>query len=336
MTAAVPSESPPSSPTPVRRWAGRLLRLLLAILPLWWLSTKVAWGDVWLSARRVGFASMSASFVAAFASYLFGCIRWRIMMRAYGAREVPSVLTMLRHNLIGGYFNVLPSGVAGDAVRGHRVQQYLPSLATSYTVIFVERITGLLGLCVIAGAAILLSNELHADTVALTLELGLLGAFGLSLVVLFLPYVLLKRPALRDRWLMKVPVVGDLLAKIPPARSLRGPLLATLLSVLTQGVVILSVALLLRPLAPSVSFVTCARIVPAVILFTYVPLTPGGLGQREAAFVYLFGLVGVSASIATATSLLFFGIGMALAGLGGLTLLLERTFSIEDRVEKAT
>ncbi|MBL8120849.1 MAG: hypothetical protein JNJ78_25265, partial [Anaerolineae bacterium] len=51
---------------------------------------------------------------------------------------------------------------------------------------------------------------------------------------------------------------------------------------------------------------------------------------------YLFGLVGVSASIATATSLLFFGIGMALAGLGGLTLLLERTFSIEDRVEKAT
>jgi len=300
----------------------------MSLLPLWWLSQRVAWVEVWRQAQRVGAFNLVAALVAAFGSYAIGCVRWRVMMQAYGAHDPPTLPALLRHNLIGGYFNVLPSGVAGDAVRGHRVRRHLPSLGVSYTVLFVERITGLLGLCLVAGGAIAVSRELQGDAVALTLELGLLGAFGLSSVVLFLPFALARSPSLREK-VGRIPVAGAVLTRIPPAHSLAGPLVATVLSVFTQSSVVLSIALLIRPLAPAVTLATCARVVPAVILFTYVPLTPGGLGQREAAFVYLFGLAGVSAAVSTATSLMFFGISMTLAGLGGALLLAERAFGWE-------
>ncbi len=82
-------------------------------------------------------------------------------------------------------------------------------------------------------------------------------------------------------------------------------------------------------IAAEVTVVTCAPEVPAAILFTYVQLTPGGLGQREAAYVYHYGLAGVAASVATTTSLLVFSAAMTLAGVGGLCPLAERIFDLD-------
>ncbi len=72
-----------------------------------------------------------------------------------------------------------------------------------------------------------------------------------------------------------------------------------------------------------------ARVVPAIILTTYVPLTPGGLGQRELVFKYMFGLVGVAPDAAVATSLLFFAMLMGLSALGGMCLLAERALGLD-------
>ncbi len=309
-------------------WPGRIARVLIALLPLWWLSKRLDWRDVAAHARQVGPWPLAGACLAMFMSNLIGSFRWQIMLRAYGAPRVPSVLELLRHNLIGGYFNVLPSGVAGDAVRGARVYRFLPSLTASYVVVFVERICGLVGLCLIAATAMATTRELRSDVVAVTLELGLLGALGLASVVLLLPFAMDRRPSLRAR-LLAVPLLGAVLSRIPVARSGARLALAVGLSVFTQGSMIAATALVLRPLAPEVSVLTCARIVPAVILFTYIPLTPGGLGQREAAYVYLFGLAGVAASVATTASLLVFAAVMVLAGIGGLCLLAERVFDLD-------
>ena len=310
-------------------WPGRLARILFALLPLVWLTRKVSWHDVLHRAYGVGAPALLGSLAVGFCSLVIGSVRWRVMLRAYGASSPPGMWTLLRHNLVGGYFNILPSGVAGDAVRGHRVRRYVPSVATSYTVILVERLTGLVGLLLIAGGALLAGSELRGGAVAWTLNVGILGALGLSLLALVLPYLVARHPGLRET-VARLPLVGGLLVRVPPARSLLGPLLAVGLSVLTQGAMVLCVALIIYPLAPVASLVVCARVVPAIILFTYIPLTPGGLGQREAAFVYLFGLAHVAADAAVATSLLFFAVLLTLASLGGLCLLAERVLKLPD------
>lgn len=317
-------ERPPSALA--RAWSGnpgRLLRVALAILPLVWLSRRLDWAEVAARAHDVGVGALAVSLLCLFGSTLVGCVRWRIMLRAYGAQRTPTIGALMRHNMVGAYFNVLPSGVAGDAVRGHRVRAYVDDLATSYTVLFVERLAGLVGLCLIAAGAIVFGVGLPHDAVTVSLELGLVGAMGLSLVVLLLPFAMRRVPAL-GAFMKKVPVAGAVLAKIPPARSMRGPLAAVALSTLTQGFVVMAISVLIRRLAPHLTLMVCARIVPAIILVTYIPLTPGGLGQREAAFVTLFGRANVPPATAVVASLLFMGVTLVFTAIGGIVLLGER------------
>lgn len=324
--------------SPLRRawqsWPGSIARLAVALLPLWWLSRRIDWGEVLTRAVALGPGPLALSFLSVMGSITVGAFRWRVMLRAYGAENPPSALTLFHHNLVGQYFNVLPSGVAGDAVRGLRVHRSLGGLALSYVVLFVERLAGLLGLCLIAAAAFALTPGLLDGLVARVFELALLAGLGLSAVVLALPYVLSRRPHLRAL-VERVPVAGPLVLRIPPARSMRGILLAVLLSVLTQGAVVLAIAVLIGRLAPAATLLVCARITPAIILFTYIPLTPGGLGQREWAFVTLFGQVGVAAPAALAASLLYFGVALAVSAVGGLFLLAERVIGVPGE-ERAT
>ncbi len=338
MSTASPPSPPAGVPEPVpppsklralwKGWPGSTLRVLLALLPLVWLTQKVRWSDVAARARDVGVEGLSLSFGTLLVSVMLSAARWREMMRAYGATKTPPVLTLARHNFVGFYFNVLPSGVAGDAVRAHRLLGSMPDMATSLTVIFLERVSGLLGLCIVAAAAFVLSDDMHSDVVAQVLQLGLLAALGFSAVMLATPWAVARWPSLRAL-LARVPVLGTIALRVPAARSMARLGGSVLQSVLIQGLVVLSVSLLVRPLAPTVTLLVCARVVPAVILTTYIPLTPGGLGQREVVFRYMFGLVGVAPDAAVATSLLFFAMLMTLSAVGGLCLLAERALGLD-------
>ena len=320
------------APSPLRAawqgWPGSVLRLLLALMPLVWLTQKIRWSDVAMRARDVGAQGLAIAFLTLLTTVSLGAIRWRTMMRAYGAKDLPALPTLMRHLLVGLYFNVLPSGVAGDAVRAHRLRKSMPDLATSLTVIFLERVAGLLGLCIVAAIAFVASDDIRDDVVAKVLQLGLLGALGLSAFVLIAPWQLAQNPALRAL-VTKIPVAGPIVLRIPVARSGWGIASSVLQSVIIQGMVVISVGFLVEPLAPSVTMLVCARVVPAIILTTYIPLTPGGLGQRELVFRYMFGLVGVAPDAAVATSLLFFAMLMSLSALGGLSLLAERALKLD-------
>lgn len=334
--ASTPAAAPEAAPhvSPLRAFwrgpGGTAVRWVLALLPLLWLTRRVRWREVFERAVDVGPGGLAAAFGMLLLSVTVGAARWRTMMLAYGATETPSLPVLVRHYLVGFYFNMLPSGLAGDAVRAHRLALHMPDMATSLTVVFLERVAGLFGLCIVAASAMLWSAELQDDAVAQLLELGLLGALGLSAVVLAAPWALQRYASLR-RLIERVPVLGAFALRIPPARSYLGLALAVLQSVATQSCAVLSVAFIVRPLAPSVSLLVCARVVPAIILATYIPLTPGGVGQRELVFQYMFGLVGVSAAAAVATSLLFFAEIVGLAVLGGLCLLAERALRLDVR-----
>lgn len=306
-------------------WPGRIVRVALALLPLLWLFRQVRITEVARSAARVGTGPILLSLAALGITVLLGAVRWRVMLRAYGAdpARLPSVPTLLRHTMVGQYFAVLPTGVAGEAVRGYRVAYCFPNAATSYVLLFVERLAGLLGLLIIAGVGALASPALRSGPVAFAMDVGVLLALACGLLALGLPLAAARTPRLRAA-LLRLPLAGNLLARLPPPLRLGGPLLAVLLSIASNLFVVGSIAVLIEPLAPTATLVVCARVVPAIILVTYIPLTPGGLGQRELAFAHFFGLVHVTRADALATSLLFFFVWLTLSFGGGLVLLYER------------
>jgi uncharacterized membrane protein YbhN (UPF0104 family) len=86
----------------------------------------------------------------------------------------------------------------------------------------------------------------------------------------------------------------------------------------TQLVGVLATWLITRDLCPSIGFVDVLVFVPLVNIASYFPITFGGLGAREATFVALFARVGVAEPKALATSLVLFGLQVALALAGGV------------------
>ena len=57
---------------------------------------------------------------------------------------------------------------------------------------------------------------------------------------------------------------------------------------------------------------------PLVILITLIPISFNGIGVREGAFIYFFGLKGVGAEPALGLGLLFFSVQVALSLIGGM------------------
>lgn len=328
MTRADDAAATPARGALARLWsgaAGRVFRVALAVLPLLWLSRQVRWRDVLRGALALGPGWLCLAIATQFCSMALGAVRWRILLRAYGAdpRALPPLLTLLRHCMVGQYFAMLPTGIVGEAVRGMRVAHCLPTPSTSYVLLFVERLAGLLGLLILATVSGLFAPTFRAAGAGAAMRVGFGLALALTLVGFALPQAARRVPAI-TRHLARIPVAGPLLARIPAARDLRGPALAVLLSVFTQALGVLTIVALIAPLDPAATLAACFAVVPAIVLVMYVPLTPGGVGQREVAFVQLFALVGVGASTAVAASMLLFVVAITLALIGGAVLLYER------------
>jgi len=326
MTAPIPT---PMSPTQgarepkARRLAlARWLRLAAALVPLVWLARRVPLSEVGARISEVGVLPLALAFAALLGSLLCATVRWRTLLAAYGANPLQPFVVLLRHNLVAAYFNVLPSGLWGDAVRGYRVRAALDNLTASYTVVVVERVAGLLGL-VILGAALTLVGGGAAPVGIRIVTWTMALAVPLCIGVLGMPALLASMPALRAR-VERLPLVGRILIRVAPPRSALGIVVAVLLSLFTQGLVALAIAVIVRALAPEVSMLALGCTLPVAILLMYLPLTPGAIGQREAVFVYLLSTIGVPAATALASSLLYFVLSLGIAATGGLCLLGER------------
>jgi uncharacterized membrane protein YbhN (UPF0104 family) len=299
-----------------KSWPGSLLRLSLAILPLAWLSRTLDFAEIARGLRSIGVLPIAAAVALVMFSTIVGAVRWRVLLSAYGGHHLPSIARLWRETLVGSYFAMLPSGLAGDALRGHRVRQHVDSYSVSYTVIAMERICGLIALLFVA----VLPAVWGPPSTNLTLRTSQVMAFGLllaTLVGISLPSIVDHHPAWRSV-MARIPFIGPMILRVPSARSPAKLTIAVGLSLITQGAGFATIVVLAVALFPSVTPGACIEVVPAMILFSYIPIAPAGLGQREAIFTYFFGLIGVPSEVAVSVSLLFLFALCVTALVGGI------------------
>lgn len=302
---------------------GRALRLAFAVLPLLWLARRVDPGAVLRHAAVIGVIPVALALTLAFANLLIGNLRWRVLMRAYGSDTLPPFRRTLAHVLVAGYFNLLPSGLAGEMVRALRVRPFSPDLGAALTVIAVERVLGLTALLALAAAAALAGPGLAAGPAGLAFRAAAVLAAVLAAAVLVFPWIVRRSPPIH-RLVARLPLGEALLLRIAPARRPRGALLALLLSFATQSVALAVAEVLLARLVDAAALAAALRTLPFAILLAYVPITPGAVLQREAVYVVFLGLAGVSADRAVAVAALSFGVQLALSALGGLVYAAEK------------
>ena len=249
---------------------------------------------------------------------VLSCLRWRLALGQI-VPSPPGVATLLRLYFIGMFVNLgLPTMAGGDVVRAELMRRHVGARGDAYASIIADRIIGLFAVVLLAVVAMLVASALFgSDVRRLVVAAALASALALALLA-----VTAIRLSGRERG---GPFGRFLDALLLLARKpwILGTSLAIALAVQALAVV-LPIALLAEALAMEVPLAMHFMLVPVIVLATQVPLAPGGLGLREAAFVLLYGQIGVPAEAAFSLGL---GWSLVLAAFGlsgGVALMVGR------------
>lgn len=292
------------------RWG----RIFVTVAAVAYLASRVEPADVLHAFERLSLeAALTALAVVAF-GLACGMARWRLLLRAYGAIDVPPWPRIAHLYLVGHFYNTYaPGGVGGDVIRGVAGRKAFGDLdwagATSgVAVVFIERVIGVSGLLVLATGAYLIWPIPGIGNVGLWATLGL-GAAACALIGIAVAPRL--APLLPDK-------LGKPLRALPRLISIGPFLVAVVLSLIIHSVNIVAGHAIMHSLEPSVTWSQSAVLMPLIGASAFFPFTVGGAGVREAAFAALYGTVGVPEASAYAASLCFWATQLISAGVGGV------------------
>ena len=296
------------------RWG----RIAVTVAAVGYLASRVEPSDVLHAFQRLSLeAALTAITVVTF-GLLCGMVRWRLLLQAYGAIDVPRWPRIAHLYLVGHFYNTYaPGGIGGDVIRGVAGRKafgdlHWASATSGVAVVFIERVIGVSALLVLAAGAYLIWPIPGIEDVGLWATLGLAAAGGAMIGIAIAPRL---APLLPEK-------LGKPLRALPRLHSIGLFLVAFLLSLIIHSVNIVTGHAIMHSLEPSVTVTQSAVVMPLIGASAFFPFTVGGAGVREAAFAALYGTVGVPEASAYAASLSFWGTQLLTAGVGGVINLL--------------
>ena len=317
--------------SPTRKWLMWALRIGGTALGFGYIASIVKPGELWSALTHVSPWAFAAACGLSVLNLVIGALRWRLLLAAYGAPRRPS-LARLTHVYWVGFFynNYLPGGLGGDLVRGIVTRQSFGDRGTaaSMTVVLVERALGLCGLLLVVSATSLWRPLAGTDDVLPYSAAGLaIAAAGIASVAAGRRLA----PHLPGR-------IGAVAASLPVIERWAPFGGALGISLLTQTVVALTGWVLLTSVTGGAVTIRDALVlVPLAMAAVYFPLSVGGAGVRELAFVALgTTALGLPEAQMVAASLLLWTTQLTVAAIGGVGQLVaplseERSEGVEER-----
>lgn len=230
-------------------------------------------------------------------------LRWRMLLdNRYSAARLFSL------HMIGSFFNnLLPGAIGGDAVRVFYLYRDTGNSGLSFGSVFLDRFLGLAARLTVGFVSGLLAwQELKSVGLHLAVPAFFISVLAAGMV--------LFRIRIGRRFSGVARFYDYVLDRIGrTGLMIRG----FLLSLLIQALLILMVFCIARGMGQELNFIALFVFVPIIITLFIIPATLSGLGVREGAFVVLFGLIDIPASVSVSISFLWF-LSMAAASLIGL------------------
>jgi glycosyltransferase 2 family protein len=247
--------------------------------------------------------------------------RWQILIESQGFAVSFRRLNALY--LVGRFFNnFLPSTVGGDVIRIYELRRDTNDLPTATASVVVDRLTGFIALVGLAVIALLTHWRLIDDV-----RLKALMAMAVAGLAVLIWLIVDERPLRFVSRSIKIRPLAPFFAKLHAIHSSlnayrhqRGVLAQALLwslvfMLLAIGNVYTTAQAFYRP---AISFLDIAAIVPILMVVSMMPLTFNGLGIEEWAYVLLFPIFGLPASVGLAAVLLVRAKALLVASIGGV------------------
>ena len=269
---------------------------------------------------------------AALLSSLFGqgiaAWRWSTMLKQFGASYSPT--SAFRTYLAGNFYGLaMPGAVGGDVARVLLCRSESgTSLFLATCSVFAERALGIAALLLILAQGIAC-----LPFVRLGLPGGLLQLFSvITLLSLFAALFLLKRARSGSALHFLQRGKSNLLERVNFLSSVSYQALCfmLLLSLLFQLTDIAATYLISQALHLHLSFTHLLVVLPVVYLATTIPISPAGLGVKEAVLAVMLTQFDLSQSEASLLALATFFNRFLLGMLGGVDHILRRLSPAED------
>lgn len=314
-----PGAVPPRSPG--KAWLKRGVKLAIAAAILAYLFSVVPFGDVWAQMKHAHAAWLAAAFGAAMLMYFCLALRLRRLIAAQGfTLGIYEVFEINLSTLFYGLF--LPGGnFTGIAIRFYRLSSANQNMLHTGVALFFDRLLATFCLLLVGITFWFIAMPEDGGLALAAMAAAAVGFAGLTLAV-FAPA---EMPVLGTAQRLMKRFGGESINKLRAAMQAvwtlpRAALIfAFVVTLLTHGLGIAAYWCVLRGMGLPVDLVTIAWVRSAIILATMVPLTPSGLGLREAATLLLLTPHGVGEDEALAFSLLIFATTVLAVGLiGGL------------------
>ena len=298
------------------RWLRVALPLVGTAAGLAWIATHVSFRDAGDALARIPVATFVLAAALVAANVVAGAVRWRTLMRAYGARRIPPLGWLVRLYFVAFFYNnYLPGAVAGDVGRGIVARDVFVEEGGSQgatgalAVVLVERALGLFALFALLAVGLVASGG-AVESRALWWWTAI-GGTGSCVLVAAIPI------ARRLERVLPGPL-ARIAARLPALHD-RGAFVQSIaLSIVTQALIAVAGWALLAALGP-IDLGASLLVVPLAAATTFLPITVGGAGAREAVYVELCGrLFGWPKADALAASLGLWLAHLAVGAVGGV------------------
>jgi glycosyltransferase 2 family protein len=295
------------------RWGGTLAGVA-------YIARLINFTEVKHALSALSAVTMVAAVALIAANVVAGAWRWRVLLRGYGAQTRPRFATAVRLYFVAFFYNnYLPGAVAGDLMRGVVSRNSFGDNGATgaIAVVLVERALGLFAVFSLLAVGLLLNGSQLTDTGSLWW--WAIGGVAVSIVSVFmLPFGRRLAP-----WLPgPLRAIAQRLPVVERPLDFAG---AAALSICTQVLTAIAGWVMLRDIHPAASFSASLLVVPLAAATSFLPITVGGAGAREAVFMTLCGkLFGMSDSDGLAAALLFWLATLIVGAAGGIVQLANR------------
>ena len=333
-----------------------VFKLLISLAFFSVLLSFVRGNELFAVVHKISWPWVAVSFTVTLIQFAVSCTKWKIILDLKG--KPLSYWELSKIYFIGYFFsNILPSTFGGDVVRSYYAGRLIENQAYAAVSVFVERLSGVFCLFLLAGIALFLRIDLLSNP-----YLFVPAAVGLICAAIIIWLSLAKNPfavpnalaegffSLLRRLVIKrcftklaKPIVytENLYYKIlKRLKKLKGEMqIATdaiknnhlfvgrliTLTLLFNLLMWLNIYSAFRAFHIEVEFLAICALVPTIMLVAQVPVTVlGNLGYYESVFVFYFLLSGVDGAHTLAMSLFLRVKSLFLGGMGFIAYLVYR------------
>ncbi len=254
-------------------------------------------------------ASVCAALASLLACISIGCVRWNIILKALDIRLTLSKTFTL--TLIGQFFNsVMPGSVGGDLIKaGYTARLTKTNHTEAVTSVVIDRVIGLSSLIILTGIMCLTNKQLFVGSevaqsiwkiIVITfavIPVAFAILFSKDLFQTFHFLQVLERKSVFVKFVRRIYNAFYICRKHP------GLLIITVsLSLVAHILTAFACFKIGQALELTLPFIVYLTLYPCVSAIGAIPSTPGGVGVREFAAVYIFANVGLNESTAFSLS----------------------------------